>query len=414
MHPRESMPPRNGLFLALCFFLIALPRLSRAENESVSAPAPNPARSIFQNGQYVDVTNSPRPQNRNPMGVNFTDCEQDLQLAFSLVVSGFTSSDLAHVEVWAGASVDCTQDSNRDGSSGVSHACWQVANATPTLNAPTSQPLSMSVFARDVLRYEQPPAPGASQPYDPGFHFEPDGESACHVQTSDPAAPLTLYFLPVNSNGNALGTGYSWVAVTDLVAPAPPSGVSASAGNNVLDVSWTSPQNDADRVGFALWTAPSQTGPCGSPELQDREWVLSSGQGVSAISAVNLAGIIYDAAATTLTQSQVPGGVRYAAVVTSIDGSDNFGPPSAAACAEPTGPSSPPGLDASSPSSVDASSGANDSPATVKAGCGCAAAGDRSRGWAAILAAITVLATAARRRSRATSDGSGDIERRAP
>jgi MYXO-CTERM domain-containing protein len=400
------MSLRNGLFLALSLVLLGLPRTARGQNETVNSPVPNPARLLFQNGQYVDVTNSPRPQNLNPAGVNFSDCEQDLRLDFSLVVSGFEG---AHLEVWAGASVDCSQDANRNQTStGVAHPCWQVASGTGPLTAPSAQTQTISVFARDVLRYEPPPTAGTSQLYETGFHDGSDGESACHVQASDSAVLLALYFLPVDPTEAAVGTAYSWAAITDLVAPAPPSSVSASAGNNLLDVSWTSPQQDPDRVGFALWTAPSQSGACGSPELQDREWVLPpSGQGVSVIPAANLAGTTYDRAATTLMQTQVPGGVRYAAVVTSIDGSGNFGPPSAAACAEPTGPSTPPeldasspsSLDASSPSSMDASSGEKDSPATLKAGCGCAAAGDGSRAWAPLFAAIALLATVVRRRS---------------
>jgi hypothetical protein len=392
------MSPRNGLLLALSLLLLGLPRTARAGGESVNSPVPNPFRFLFQNGQYVDVTNDPRPQNRNPTGVNFMDCEQDLRLDFPIVISGFNGD---HVEVWAG-NIDCTQDSNRNPiSTATAHPCWQVTSNTGPLNATNAQTLNISIFARDVLRYEQPPNAG-TQLYDTGFHAGPEGESACHVQTSDPVVPLTLYFLPVSSSFSAIGTAFSWVAMTDLVAPAPPSGVSASPGTNLLDVSWTSPQGDADRVGFALWTAPSTSGACGSPALQDREWVLPSGQGVSAIPTQNLAGIIDDPAATTLTQPQVPGGARYAAVVTSIDGSDNYGPPSAAACAEPTGPSSPPALDASSPPSMDASSAAKAPPATVTAGCGCAAAGDRSPGGASVLAAIALLATATRRRSGTT------------
>ncbi|HEX8792267.1 MAG TPA: hypothetical protein VF765_15035, partial [Polyangiaceae bacterium] len=60
-----------------------------AGTESINAPIPNPNRFLFQNGQYVDVTNNPRPQNLNPTGVNFSDCEQDLRLDFPLVISGF-------------------------------------------------------------------------------------------------------------------------------------------------------------------------------------------------------------------------------------------------------------------------------------------------------------------------------------
>src|SRR6185312_10469241 len=102
--------------------------------ESINSPIPNPYRFLFQNGQYVDVTNTPRPQNLNPTGANFTDCEQDLRLDFPLNISGFQPGDSASIQVWAG-SLDCTNDANRTGTgAGVSHPCWKVGNGVGPQN----------------------------------------------------------------------------------------------------------------------------------------------------------------------------------------------------------------------------------------------------------------------------------------
>jgi len=240
---------------------------STTGTESINSPVPNPGRKLLQNGTYVDVTNNPRPQNLNPTGVNFTDCEQDLQLDFELNISGFQPGDAAHVEVWAG-NIDCTQDANRTVSgAGVSHPCWQVAGSTGPQNAVTTVPLPYTVYARDVLRYEQIPASTSfTQPYQPAFHSSSEGASACNVQTSDAAVPLNIYFLPVNSSEQAIGTAYQYPLNTDLVAPPPPPSVTLQAGDTLLTVQWTNPGDDPDINGFAVWSDPpaggSTTGGC--------------------------------------------------------------------------------------------------------------------------------------------------------
>jgi hypothetical protein len=65
---------------------------STTGSESISAGVANPERFLYQNGvcngcAATDVTNSPRPQNLNPEGVNFTDCEQDLRMDFTPTAS---------------------------------------------------------------------------------------------------------------------------------------------------------------------------------------------------------------------------------------------------------------------------------------------------------------------------------------
>lgn len=259
----------RSLLLALaCVGAIVAPGIARAQisgsgsggtaagSENINAPYPNPSRFLFQNGQYVDVTNNPRPQNLNPTGVNFSDCMQDLKLSFNLNISGFNPGDSASIQVWAGT-IDCTQDSNRTGSGqGVSHPCWQVGTGLGAQNAVTSVPRSQDVYVRNVLRYEQLPLTAVMQTFDPNFHNSKDGTSACFVQQSDAAVPISIYFIPINPTGQALGTAYQYPLNTDLVAPPPPPSVTLNAGDQLLQVNWTSPGNDPDIVGFAIWSDP--------------------------------------------------------------------------------------------------------------------------------------------------------------
>ena len=81
MHPRHLPLPALGL---VCVGLL-VPSLARAQaaggNESISAAVANPERYLYENGvcptcAATDVTSSPRPQDMNPEGVSYTDCEQ--------------------------------------------------------------------------------------------------------------------------------------------------------------------------------------------------------------------------------------------------------------------------------------------------------------------------------------------------
>jgi hypothetical protein len=234
-------------------------------SESINSGVANPNRLLYENGvchtcSPTDVTNTPRPQNLNPEGVNFTDCEQNLRMDFTLILSGFQGGDEASVQVWAGVE-DCTQDTNRVTTAGTLHACWQVAGSYGPVLATTSQTITMSVYARDVLRYSVPPASStAEQPYDPTFNYSSQGESACHVQATDAAVPISIYFIPVNSTNNALGTAYQYSLSTDLVAPPPPTVSPILPGDTLLQVNWASPGTDPDIVGFAVYSDPPAGG----------------------------------------------------------------------------------------------------------------------------------------------------------
>jgi MYXO-CTERM domain-containing protein len=337
----------------------------------------------------TDVTSSPRPQNLNPEGISFTDCEQNLRMDFSLVLSGFAAADMATVQAWAGT-VDCTQDTNRVSTAGTLHACWQVAGVSGPVVAASATTLKVSVFARDVLRYEAVPATATAQAYDPTFNSSSAGESACHVQPTDAAVPIGLYFIPVNSTANAIGTAFQYSLRTDLVAPAPPCTVNAQGGSDLLDVAWTAPSADSDRVGFAVYSAPA--GEAGCDAIMANTFLLGASsqpacqrQGIALVSPAVLSGTVYDPTTTSFTQTGLHGGERYAAVVASVDGSGNVGPLSSGACAQASG-----------------SGGSS----TATAGCGCTSAGATSSATGALALGALGLAFVRRRRgARGGRDG---------
>ncbi|HEY8040321.1 MAG TPA: hypothetical protein VIF15_11035, partial [Polyangiaceae bacterium] len=150
------MPCRLRLLLATAFLaaIVLAPGVARAQeagtgSATVNSALPNPSRALFQGGQYVDVTNNPRPQNLNPTGANFLDCEQDLKLTFPLTISGFTGG--VSLEAWAGPQ-DCTSDGARG--LGQTAVCWRVGQQGNQILSSTPSTISVDVYARDVLRYE--------------------------------------------------------------------------------------------------------------------------------------------------------------------------------------------------------------------------------------------------------------------
>jgi hypothetical protein len=282
------------------FCLSALPAApARADEagsggENINGATANPERFLYQSGvcrtcAATDVTNNPRAQNLNPEGINYADCEGNLRMDFSLALTGFTAGDDAQVQVWAGT-VDCSQQANRVLNGGALHPCWQVANPLGPLVA-SAKTVGVSVYARDVLRYEQPPAdPTSLQAYDPTYNYSAAGEQACHVQPTDAAVPLSIFFVAVDSTGATLGVAYEYSLTADLVAPPPPTVPTPGIGDTLLTVDWTSPGDDPDIVGFAIYSDPPSgiasssgcsCGPApGSSYAEDAETTQSGDGGV--------------------------------------------------------------------------------------------------------------------------------------
>jgi hypothetical protein len=295
------MPRRRLLFACACLVATTFAPDGHAQTsssssggsttgtDSINSPLPNPSRYLLG----VNQTNNPRPQNLNPTGCNYLDCAQDLELQFSLIYSGFSAD---HIEVWAGT-VDCTQDVNRTGT-GVSHLCWQVAGFTGPLYATSAVNTQINVFARDVLRYENPGL--TVQPYQPSFHSSSDGPSACKVQLSDAEVDVSIYFIPVNSTENAVGTAYSWPFKGDLVAPPAPLNVTLSPGDTLLKLNWESPGNDPDLVGFSIYSDP----PAGGATTGGCSCGNAPGSGANSFAGGDASSTVSDAAVAQCMDAQ--------------------------------------------------------------------------------------------------------------
>ena len=320
--------------------------------------------------------------------MSFSDCEQNLRLDFPLVLSGFTPSDNSTLQVWAGTGgVDCVSDASRTSTAGTPHPCWQVAAFVGPLITTASSTLTVSVFARDVLRYEFPPSGAVtSQAFNPTFSSSSEGEQACHVQPTDAAVPITLSFLAVSPSDSAIGTSLQYSLSTDLVAPPPPCSVTVQGGGDLVDVAWTGVDADPDRTGFAVWSATTGDGGC---DALAANTVLLPGPasqpmcqraGISRPPLPELAGTVDNPTASSFTQTGLHAGERYVVGVASVDGTGNVGPLSSPECAS-----------ADAPASI---------PKTVTAGCGCTASGARGPTLGALALGAVALALARLRRAR--------------
>jgi MYXO-CTERM domain-containing protein len=205
------------LSLVVLFSLFAA---SRAWAQSIGIPVP-PTR---------DVTRAD-PATFN--WISHDDCSMNDVFHFALqIVQGLG----LRLEVWAGqGSNDCTSVSSRTASTAV---CLRVFAATV---AATVEPVD--IRARDLAAIESALF---------GSNGQGTGTAAhCDPMRGSTSESITLYFLLfAGGSVDPLATA-QWSTVIDLVAPAPPTGVTAQSRNSALQVAWT-PNTDPDVAGYQL------------------------------------------------------------------------------------------------------------------------------------------------------------------
>jgi hypothetical protein len=217
------------------------------------------AQSIVAAGQvnaerYIggqDVGQYTRPVNLNQLGVNYSDCVQDMVLKITVELSGFSGND--DLQVWASYGQDCTQDANRgtNGTPSDAAVCWLVDPGLTLPNAETTTQYISNIPVRALV------APEAGIPI-AGTLVGNQGPEACTHQPSFGAEPITIYFLPLLTTGylDTAGTAYQYPQFSaDLVGPPPPENVSIADGDTLFVVNWT-PNTDADTQGYDVFIDP--------------------------------------------------------------------------------------------------------------------------------------------------------------
>jgi hypothetical protein len=219
--------------------LIAASAGAQTTSGAAVMPTSQTAPTRLINGKVVQ----PRAQNLTPLGVNYSDCINDMVLRFPLTISGFTGAQ--QLAIWAGTG-DCTADAAR-GFAGAIPSCWPVGTCWSFKVGNTG--VQCDVRVQNLVGAENlPPNP----PPAGSVNF---GPAACTVQNSFAPIPLNIWFLPTTSSNQLNGTAFQYAIPTDLVGPPPPAVSTPGIGDTLLLVSWTA-NSDSDTAGYDVFIDP--------------------------------------------------------------------------------------------------------------------------------------------------------------
>lgn len=232
---------------------MCVPRTALAQSITASGQV-NPIRLVPDKSKTICGTDpatdtscvSQRPVNLTPLGISYQDCVDDQWLRFSVLLSGFAGGD--NVTVWASLTSDCTAITDRGGAGSVAAVCWQLNTGISDPVQNTAQTYPFDVRVQDIVGNEQhPPFPAVYQPV--------SGANACNQQGGFAAVPMYVDFVITDSENNGVSGSYQFNLNTDLVGPPAPGGVNLTAGDTLLNVSWTA-NSDADTAGYMLFMDP--------------------------------------------------------------------------------------------------------------------------------------------------------------
>lgn len=183
----------------------------------------------------LERTTPLRDRAQKPYWVNYADCVNDDEVKFALTLSGAFSGQ--RLQVWAGTT-DCTPLSARTGQV---PTCWLVFESTMSDQRPTIAIRSRDIAAKNKVT-DTPNGPGS-------------GTLANCETGTDPPLTLGLYFMFV-SNDALLGQAATWTQTgLDITRPAPPTNVTATAGETRIHLEWDIP-TDTDVKGYRFYCDP--------------------------------------------------------------------------------------------------------------------------------------------------------------
>jgi len=181
-----------------------------------------------------------RPQNLNPTGISFSDCELDQTLNLSLSLSAFGSD--GHLEAWVGGA-DCGPSTARTGTTAI---CWPV-NQHITVSSAFTVPIRV----RDIVAHQSETTKPTT--------YTAAGEEACHVQSQSGPVSLGVYFLWLVGAQPDAASSASYPVKADMQGPGAPTLTSIGQGDTLLLVNWN-PVVDPDTSGFTVYCDPPPNG----------------------------------------------------------------------------------------------------------------------------------------------------------
>jgi hypothetical protein len=240
---------KQGGRIAPCIVALAVmtPLTASAQTcPNISISIPTGIANRYYPGSDVAKNLYPtRDANLQPTWINYSDCAADIHLQFTLAVSGLPCSDT--IQAWVGPT-DCTQLTARQTTSG-SPRCWPVSPPQAV-----AQSFSVDVRAEDIVAFissEEPPV----------LYSPQNNAMACQSQAAPGGTALSLYFMAVEANGQAVdGTSAEYDFGADLVGPYAPANITAGIGENIIIVNWT-PATDSTIQGFNIYCQNQGGGP---------------------------------------------------------------------------------------------------------------------------------------------------------
>ncbi len=212
--------------------------LAALAGATVFAAAPARAQTVTVSSQSITRKLPMRPDAQHPYWFSYGDCIHDDVMSFNAVLGiGFQGNEL---QVWVGASADCTDINQRQGTTPL---CWLVYSTSPQ-----AQTLTVSLNVRDIVgrhtKLATPNGPGSGTLLDCEYTGDPPSGTA-----------ISIYFMLVNGGGQVVGTPAKYDTTIDLLGPPAPTGLSAGVGDSRLIMDWTPPPL-SDMLGVNLYCDP--------------------------------------------------------------------------------------------------------------------------------------------------------------
>jgi hypothetical protein len=173
---------------------------------------------------------------------NRKDCLDDATATFSLAIRGFPTN--ASFQVWAGTG--CDNYANRSPTA-VSKTCTALTDVLQPVDR------SVDVHLRDMVA-----APGSQAT---------NAVEQCDASSTAGLQSRTLYFVvsdPNTNNSLNTGTGSTWAFTYDVKAPPPPTGVTASSGDETLVTKFTAPSGETNLLHYKFYCSPIGDPPAGT------------------------------------------------------------------------------------------------------------------------------------------------------
>ena len=187
-----------------------------------------------------------RVANLTPLGINFQDCEANIELVYSLGITDPSPS--LSLEAWAGT--ECTKVESRNPTTAT---CWPLLPG----NIVQVNPATARIRVRDVVAHI---GDATKQ-----VVYSPASEAACHKQTTSGGTVVGIYFFYRDASNMPAGTAAPKIDVpVDVLGPSPPTNVSVLFGDTLIKATWTAP-NDKDALSYDVYCDPPRgeeaTGP---------------------------------------------------------------------------------------------------------------------------------------------------------